>query len=124
AAAGEEVHDGERGGDDRGRQRVAEQVRARAVAQQLDDLAAGGDEPARGAAEGLAEGAGEDVDPAHGAVVLVAAAAGRADEAGRVAVVDHDHGAVLVGEVANRGDAGDVAVHAEDAVGGDHAQAG
>ena len=45
-------------------------------------------------------------------------------EAGGVRIVDHDEGVVLLGEVADRAEPGDVAVHAEDAVGGDHADPG
>ena len=47
-----------------------------------------------------------------------------ADEADGVAVVDHDEGVVLLGEVADAGEVGDDAVHREDAVGGDQAGAG
>ncbi len=46
-----------------------------------------------------------------------------AEMAGGVAVVDHDDRAVALGEVADRVELGDVAVHREDAVGGDHLDA-
>ncbi len=49
---------------------VGEEVRPGALAQQGDDLGARGDVAAGGAAEGLAEGAGDDVDAVHDAVQL------------------------------------------------------
>ena len=111
------------GGDHRG-EGVGEEVRAGALAQQGDDLGAGRDVAAGGAAERLAEGAGDDVDAVHDAVQLGGAAAAGADEADGVRVVDHDHGVVAVGEVADLGERGDVAVHGEDAVGDDQPAAG
>lgn len=111
------------GGDDRG-EGVGEEVRAGALAQQGDDLGAGCDVAAGGAAEGLAEGAGDDVDAVHDAVQLGGAAAAGADEADRVRVVDHHHGVVPLGQVADLGERGDVAVHREDAVGDDELAAG
>ncbi len=56
------------------------------------------------------------------AAVLGRAAAGLADEAGRVRVVDHHHRAVFLGEIADRVELREVAVHREHAVGRDHAQ--
>ena len=49
--------------DDRRREAVREEVRASALAEQLDDLPAPRDVPAARAADGLAERAREDVDP-------------------------------------------------------------
>ena len=46
-----------------------------------------------------------------------------ADEADGVAVVDHHHGVVFLGEVADALEVGDDAVHREDAVGGDQPEA-
>ena len=46
-----------------------------------------------------------------------------ADEADGVAVIDHDHGAVFFGEIADALKIGDDAVHREDAVGGDQLEA-
>ena len=48
----------------------------------------------------------------------------RPDEADGVGVVDHHERAVAVGEVADPGEVGDVAVHREDAVGRDHPRVG
>ena len=49
------------------------------------------------AAQGLTEGAGDHVHPSHDAAVLRGAPAVLAYKAGGVAVIHHDHGAVLVG---------------------------
>jgi hypothetical protein len=57
------------------------------------------------------------------AEVLVRAAAGLADEAGGVRVVDEDHRVVLLGEGDDLVELREVAVHREDAVGDDHAEA-
>ena len=81
-----------------------------------------GREAAAGAAERLAERGGHDVDAAGDAAVLRRAAAGLAEEAGGVAVVDHDERVVALGQVADLGERRDVAVHGEDAVGGDQAR--
>ncbi len=91
----------QRGRRDRRRDAVGEQIGPRALAQPADDFPARGDIAAAGAAQGLAEGAGEDVDPADDAAQFMRAAAARADEAGGVRVVDHDQRAVAVGEVAD-----------------------
>ena len=119
----DEAEGGERAGDERRGHGVAEQIRPAPLAEQLDDLPAAAGEAARRAAERLAERAGDHVDaapPSHHAALLVRPAAGFADEARRVAVVDHDQRLVLVGEVADFAELRDVAVHAEHAVGGDH----
>src|SRR5690606_10915440 len=101
-----------------------EQVGAGALPEQGDDLRTGGDIPAGGAAEGLAEGAGDDVDTVHDVVQLGRTASAGTDEPDGVRVVDHDHGAVPVGEVADLVQRGHVAVHGEDAVGDDQRAAG
>ena len=75
--------------DDR-RDGVREQVGPRALAQPADDGRAAGHVAAARAAERLAERAGQDVDAAHDAAVLVRAAPAGAHEPGRVRVVDHD----------------------------------
>ena len=105
--------------DDRRREAVREQVRPRALAQQLDDLAPAGDVAAARAADRLAERAGEDVDALDDAVMLGRAAAARADDADRVRVVDHHERVVALGEVADPVEPREVAVHREDAVGRD-----
>ncbi len=122
----QEVERGDRGGrDDRPGDRVREQVRPRALAQQPDDLLpARGHVPAAGAPEGLAERAGDDVDAVHHAVVLGRPAARLAHEADGVAVVDHHEGAVVrLGQFADVRQPGQVAVHAEHAVRDHHAEA-
>jgi hypothetical protein len=55
--------------------------------------------------------------------MLGRAAAVGADEAHRMAVVDHHQGIVALGEVANAGEVGDDAVHREHPVGGDQPKA-
>src|SRR5690606_8817397 len=95
----QQVEDLQRGRRDHRGERVGEQVRAGALAQQGDDLRAGGDVTAGRAAERLAEGAGDDVDAVHHAVQFGRAAPAGADEADGVRVVDHDHRAVPVREV-------------------------
>ena len=77
------------------RQRVGEQLRPRALHQVVDDLGRAGHEPARRAAERLAEGRGDDVHLADHPEVLRGAAAGLAEHAGRVGVVHRHHRVVL-----------------------------
>ena len=71
----EQVEHDERGGRDRRGDRVGEQVRPRALAQQVDDLPAAARVAAARAAERLAERAGDDVDPVRDPVQLRRAAA-------------------------------------------------
>ena len=56
--------------------------------------------------------------------VLRGAAAVGTDEPGGVGVVDHHHRVVTLGEVADVAEPGEVSLHAEDAVGGDHPEPG
>ena len=119
-----EVQGLERGRDDRRGQRVGEQVGAGLLAEHRHDLAAAGDVAAGGAAEGLAERAGVDVHPVRDAGVFRRAGAGGAHEAHRVGIVHHDQGVVLLGEVADRFERGQEAVHREDAVRDDDLAAG
>ena len=108
-------------GSQRRRQGVGEEVGPRPLAQQIDDLFAAGCVSAGSAAEGLAQGRGDDVDAALHPAVLGSAAAGLADVAGGVGVIDHHHGVVAIGEIADLVELDQVAVHGEDAVGGDQA---
>ena len=55
---------------------------------------------------------------------VYAAPTGGAEKSGCMGVVHHNHGVVLVGKVADAHEVGLVALHGEDAVGGDHAEAG
>ena len=78
-----------------------------------------GREAATRPAEGLAQRGGQDVHSPHDSTVLRRAPARRAKETGGVAVVDHHQCAVALGQVADLDQLGHVAVHREDAVGGD-----
>ena len=86
-------------------------VRCRAVAYEVDEVAAATDESA-GCAEGFAARGHEDVDGVGGeAVVFEGAAAIGAEDAGCVGVIDHEDGVVLFGEGDEFGQWGDVSVH-------------
>ena len=116
----EHVENLQRGfGNDR-RQRVREQVRTRAVAQPVNHFLLAGGVTAGSATQRLAQRAGDDVDATHCIAVLVRTLAVLAHEADAVAVVHHHECAVLVGQVADGFQVGDVAVHREHRVGGDH----
>ena len=107
---------------DSGGQRVGEEVGARTLAQHVDDLPAAGGEAAYGTAEGLAQRAGQDVDLAAPVVEFRDAAAGFAQHACRVALVDHDQSVVFLGQGAYFVERGGIAVHREYAVGADDAE--
>jgi hypothetical protein len=92
---------------------------AGSAVQPLHDLLAPGRVAAGGPAQGFAQGAGDDVHPAHDAAMFVGAAPILAHEAHGVGIVDHDQGVVPVGQVADGLQVGDAAVHGEDAVGDD-----
>ena len=114
----------QRAGGERGRERVGEEIGPRPLAQQVDDGLRRGHEAAHAAAERLAERAGDDLHALARAGQRRRAAALLAEMPVGVAVVDHDEGAVALGEVADLRQLGDVAVHGEDAVGGDQLEAG
>ena len=118
-----ELEHADAGGHEAGSHGVAEQIGTAALTQHVDDFLLAGGEAAHGAAEGFAEGAGEDLNLAAQVVALGDAAAGLADHAGAVALVDHHHGVVLVGQLVDLVQRADVAVHREDAVGDDDAEA-
>ena len=123
AQLGEPLHEVDRlqarGGNRRG-DAVREEIRPRALAEQLDDLASAGDVPTRRATHRLAERSRDDVDALADAVELGRASAAWPDEADGVRVVDHHERVVTLGEIADPRDIGDVAVHREHAVGCDH----
>ncbi len=106
-----------------GRQRIGEEIGPRALAQHVDDRLRRGDEAAHAAAERLAERARDDLHARARAGQRGRAAPALAEMPVRMAVVDHDEGAVALGEVANFGKLRHVAVHGEDAVGGDQLEA-
>ena len=110
--------------DDRRRKRIAEQIGPRPLPQVIDDLLPRGGVSAAGAAQCFTERAGEDIDAAHHAVMLVSAAAALAHETGGVRVIHHHQGVVFVGKLTDGGQIGDDPVHGEHAVGGDQAEAG
>ncbi len=113
----QQVDRAERRGADGGRERVGEQIRTRALPQQVDDRLTRCGIAAGGAAHGLAERAGDDVDASQHAAELRRAAAVLAHEANGVAVVDHRQRVIAVCQIADGLEVCDVAVHGEHAVG-------
>jgi hypothetical protein len=98
---GEQIQGLHRGPDDRRGDGVREQVGPAPLAEHVDDLLPAAGVAAAGAAQRLAQRAGEDVDAVHHVVVLVRAPAGLAHEADGVGVVDDHQGVVLVGQIAD-----------------------
>ena len=105
-----------------GRQRVREEVGTRTLAQHVDDLGMARREAAHGAAEGLAQRARQDVNLAAQTVQLGDAAARLAQHSSRVALVNHNHRVILVGQSADLVQRGGIAVHREDSVRHDDAE--
>ena len=103
---------------DRRRQRGGEDEARRVGADGIDHFGAAGDIAAE-AAEGLGEGAFENIDAMHDAVAFGNAAAARAVHADRMNFIDIGHGAVALGEVADFGERRDVAIHRIKALAGD-----
>ena len=117
-----DVEGGDGGGGDGGREGGGEDVGAGAVHEPIDQAAAAGDETA-GAAEGFAERAHADVDAVFDAEMFGDAAAVRAENAGGVGFVDHQHGGMLFGKFGDFRQRRKVAVHAEQRIGHDQAAA-
>ena len=99
------------GGEDVGSGAVDEPIDQALVA---DDVAAVG-------AEGFAECADADGDSRFDFLQFSQAAAGRAEDAGGVGFVDHEHGLMSLGYFCELNQGGRVAVHTEEAVGDDEA---
>ena len=76
------------------------------------------------AAKRLAEGARDDIDAIAGTREGRSALALIAEMAGGVAFVDQHGGLVVLGEIADFGQFGDIAIHGENAVGDDELEAG
>ena len=106
----------ERAAGDRRRERVREELRPRALREDVADLLRRGDVPAGRAAERLAERPGDDVDLAEEAEVLDGAATRLAEDADAVRVVDDDDGVVLARELDDLGQLREIAFHREHAV--------
>ncbi len=108
----------DRGGNDGWRQGIGEEIGPRALAHEIDDGFGCGDITAGRAAQGLAQGACEDIN-------LDPGAGGRspalwADEAGGVAVIDQDEGIIGVRQFPDFAELGEIAIHGKHAVGDDH----
>ena len=113
----------QRGSDNRRRDSVGKQIRPRTLPQKIDDLLAPAGEPAAGTAQGFAECAGDNIDPAHHAAIFVRAAPGLAEKTSRVRVVDHRHCAIFFREITNRGQIRDRAVHRKTTISGNQFEA-
>ena len=105
--------------DDRGCHGVREEIGPAPLAKQRDDLAPAGSEPARRAAERLAERRGHDVHPVGHGEAFGCSAAGRAVETGGVRVIHHQERAMPVGESRDLIERCHRPVHAEDTIGRD-----
>ena len=103
----------ERGGCDRRHQRVGKQIGPRALAQQLDDSPAPARVAAAGAAEGFAQGAGDNINFAHHTTVFVSATPCFAQKAAGMAFVNHHGSIIFVCEFADGIQPGNSAIHAE-----------
>ena len=101
-----------------GRQRGGEDEAAGKGADEVDEPGRAGDEAADDA-EGLAERALDNVDAAHQALALGDTAAARAVHADGMDLVQIGQRTVPFGDVEDRGDRRDVAVHRIDALEGD-----
>ena len=122
-AALEQIEHRDRRADDHRRHRVREQIGSRALPQQLDHLAPAAGKAARCTAERLAQGAGDDVDFAENAAVLMGAATGAAKEPAGVAFVDTEQRAESIADFTDLIELGDRAVHREHAVGENQGEA-
>ena len=109
----------QRGADNHRGQRIGEEIGSRALAQHVDHGLARRGETAHGAAERLAERAGDDVDLAEHAAMLRRAAAARAHEAMGMAIIDHGQRVIGLRQRHDLVEPSDIAIHREDAIGDD-----
>ena len=73
----DDVERGHGGGGDRRWKRIRKEIGSRALAEDIDDLFAAAGKSSGGAAEGFAEGAGDDIDPVSDAEVFGCATSSR-----------------------------------------------
>ena len=118
---GQQIEDFERRGNNRGCDRVRKEVGTGALAEQFDDFLARAGISSTCSTQRLAQSARNDIHAAFHAAKLRCAATVFSDETDCVGVVHHDHGIVLVGQVAYPIQLGEVAVHRENAIGCDEA---
>ena len=107
---------------DRGCHRIREQVGTRTLAQHVDNLLASGGEAAHCAAERLAEGTGEYVDLTVAVELLGHTVTCLSDNSCRMALVDHYQRVILFRQLTDSVHRSHIAVHRENAVGGDDAE--
>ena len=106
------------GRTDRGRDRVREQIRPAALAQQFDNGLSRGGIAARGAAQSFAEGPRQDVDPVGNAKVVRCAAPMRPHKADGVAVVHHGQRVEFLCQIADLRQLCQIPIHRKHAVRG------
>src|SRR6476660_4824080 len=76
-------------------------------------------ESAAGSTQRLPKRSGDNVDSSHHFAILMRAPSSFAEKTGSVRIVDHDHRAIFVREIANRFQIGDGSIHRETTIGGD-----
>ena len=106
------------------RKRVGKQIRPCALPKPFHDFASGRDVAAGSPAQRLAQRPGKNVNPLRDTAVFGRAPAGLPKYARAMAVVNHDHGIIGFGQVANRPQICNIAVHRKHAIGRDQAIAG
>ena len=112
----EHADGGQRAAGDRRRHRVREELRPRALREQVADLWLEATKPPAAPPSALPERARDHVDLAEDAEVLGHAASRLAHDAGAVRVVDEHDRVVLAGELDDLRQPGEIALHAEHAV--------
>ena len=117
------LEDFERGTNDSRSERIGEEVRARALAQEVNNFLAACGETAHGAAEGLAQRASVDIHATIGVEELADTSTCLAYHTCAMAFVHHHERIVLLCQVTNLVHRSDIAVHGEDTVCHDNAEA-
>src|SRR6266513_1114211 len=82
-------------------------------------MLAGAGEPPAGPTQRFPERPGDNVDPSHHLPIFMRAPSSFAKETSGMRVVDHDHRAIFVREIANRFQIGDGSIHRETTIGSD-----
>ena len=108
---------------DHRRNGVREEIRARTLTKEIDDLFASRSEPANRAAESLTQRAGDDLHFAAEVIQFGHAVSGLSDHTGRVRLIDHNEGIVFLRQFVDLIQRTYIAVHGENAVGSDDAEA-
>ena len=105
---------------DRRGERVGKQIGPGTLTQIFDDVTTTAGIAATRTTKRLAQGAGQDVHAPQHTIIFVGATTRFTHETNRMGIIHHHQRAILIGQITEGGQIGDVAIHRKHPIGGDH----